>query len=643
MCGIAGILSLGSKLNEHDFQEGEQMTSIIRHRGPDSIDTVQDEQAFLGNTRLNIIDLSKNADLPMSNEDKTIWITYNGEVTNFKELKKDFKLEEKHHFQSTSDTEVLIHLYEELGIDFLKHLSGMFAFCLYDKNINKAYVVRDFFGIRPLFYMVKNNLLYFSSEIKSFLEVKAFNYEIDYEAIYHFFSLAYIPDIHTPFKDVHELPDSHLIEIDFHKQTFKVKEYYKLIYRPDYSLKEEATAQQLHKLLLDSVRRNLISDVPVGLTLSGGFDTSTILALTKELGLSNDIHTFSIKINEASFDESYYQQMMTKFAKSIHHEIVVNPQDVMETFITHMAFMDEPSGDGAAIPSFLLAQEAKKYVSVLLSGEGGDEVFNAYETHGAYQARKLYRKYTPAFIRKVIRHLAQHTPTSYKKLSFDFILKRFTEGAEKSTPEAHFFWRHALSDKEKQALMPNFCNYKKTETFFTELFDSLDFDDDLNKLSLIYIKYFFVGDLMVKNDRTIMAHSIEARFPYMDRILVEFVSKIPTSMKIKRAGFNRRYIQKLAMKNYLPKQILNRNNMGLEMPHALWFMNAFKPMTEKYFTKENIEKTDVLSYKAVNQMWKEHMNYKKDHGRSLWCILNFLVWFDLFVDKKNYKTYLKTK
>ncbi len=601
MCGIAGIVSLGSKINDNDIKEAEQMTAILKHRGPDSIDTFVSPHCVFGNTRLNIIDLSENAHLPMSNEDKTVWITYNGEVTDFKELKKNFKLDDKYRFRSTSDTEVVIHLYEELGINFLKHLSGMFAFALYDKKIGKIYLVRDFFGIRPLFYMVKRDRLYFSSEIKSFLKLASFSYKIDPAAIYHFFSLAYIPGKLPPFKSIQELPDSHLVEIDCLGNSFQEREYYRLDYQPDYSLPVNETAHQLHDILLDSVRRNLISDVPVGLTLSGGVDTSSLLALAKELGVSNTIHTFSIKMNQSSFDESYYQRFMAGFARSIHHEIVVDPQDVIDNLIVQMAYMDEPSGNGAVIPSFLMAKEAKKYVSVLLSGEGGDEVFNAYETHGAYLMRKLYRKYSPAFIRKIIRKFVQMVPTSYEKLSFDFLLKRFTAGAEKSIPEAHLFWRHVFSDQEKKDLLPQYSNFRSTNSFFNDLFDSLLFDDDLSKISLIDIKYYFVGDLMVKNDRSIMAHSIEARFPYMDRIVAEFASKIPPHLKVRNCGFNRRYIQKLAMKDTLPRKILRRTNMGLEMPHSLWFMNEFRSVAQKYFSKKNIERTGILNPDAVQR------------------------------------------
>ncbi|HRY29326.1 MAG TPA: asparagine synthase (glutamine-hydrolyzing) [Elusimicrobiota bacterium] len=639
MCGIAGVLTLNSSVTPEDIVQVHRMTDILRHRGPDSRHVLHDDRCALGNTRLKIIDLSSNADLPMTNDDRSVWLTYNGEITNYKELIHKFSLDKKYRFRSTSDAEVLLRLYEEIGISLLDHVSGMFAFCLYDVRKAKAYVVRDFFGLRPLFFMAKENRFYFASEIKSFLQLPAFRGELNHEAIYHFFSLAYIPGSLTPFKDVTEVRSGQLYEVDLKAGTFQEREYYRVRYLPNDSLDERDTALRLHGVLLDAVRRNLISDAPLGLTLSGGFDTSSLLALTKELYPEREVHTFSIKINEPSFDESRYQKIVVDYFKPVHHEIVVNPQDVADNLLRHMAYLDEPTGDGAAIPSFLLSREAKKTVSVLLSGEGGDEVFNAYETHGAYKMRRLYRRYAPPFLRRLLREGARRLPTSYNKLSLDFILKRFTEGAEKSVPESHLFWRHVLTDDEKRRLLrrpPD--DFRETVHYFSDMFDELDFADELNRISAIDMKYYFVDDLMVKNDRTFMAHSVEARFPYMDRSVVEFVSRIPPEMRLK--GLRRRHIQKEAMKPYLPKEIYRRTNMGLEMPHSIWFMKSLKDFYGKYFTRENVGRSGLLDPAMVEGLWQDHFSRKRDNGRALWCVLNFMIWFDMFVWKKDYKNYL---
>jgi asparagine synthase (glutamine-hydrolysing) len=638
VCGIAGTFSLGKSINEKDVANVSEMTAILHHRGPDAIGFYDDDKCSIGNTRLKILDLSDNAALPMQNEDGTVWITYNGEVTNFRELKQQYKLEQNHRFKSTSDTEVLIHLYEEVGIDFLNLLSGQFTFALYDKKKGKAYVVRDFYGIRPLFYMIAGERFYFASEIKSFLDLPEFDNQIDTEAIYHYFSLAYIPDELTPFRMIREVAGGSLFEIDLKTGQCEPREYYNIQFNTDYSITENNIVDKLHGQMLDSVRRNLISDAPLGLTLSGGFDTSSILTLVKELGANQSLHTFSIVMDEPSFNERSYQKIMVDFAKPIHHEIVVRPSDVMETLVEHMAFLDEPSGDGAALPSYLLAKDAKQHVSVLLSGEGGDETFNAYETHLAYKVRKLYRKFTPKVVRMLAYWVAHQLPCTYSKLSFDWLAKRFTEGAEKGTAQAHHHWRQVLAESEKKLLMPGAESLRRTDSFFSDLYDGLDWPEGLNRISLVDLKYFFIGDLMVKNDRMIMAHSIEARFPFMDRILHEFVSKIPPAIRIK--GFTRRYIQKRAMKGYIPDAIYNRNNMGLEMPHSAWFMGGLKSTAEHYFSKQNVQRCGIISPEIVERLWGEHKSKRRDNGRTLWCILTFLIWFDLFVYNKDYKKYL---
>ncbi|MBZ0272958.1 asparagine synthase (glutamine-hydrolyzing) [bacterium] len=638
MCGIAGIVSLGTPISEDDRRDIRRMTELLRHRGPDTTGYFENEDVCFGNTRLSIIDLSDNAGLPMTNDDRGVCVTYNGEVTNFREIADEFALGEKYPFHSTSDTEVFLHLYEELGVEALSRLSGMFALGLYDKARRKVFVVRDFYGIRPLFHMTAGDRLYFASEIKCFMDLPRFDGTLDNEAVFHFLSLAYMPDVHTPWAQVRELQGSNLIEIDLAEKRQTLRPYYEIRYAPDESLTEADVRPELHARMRDSVRRNLISDAPLGLTLSGGFDTSSILALCRELGVNREVHTYSIVMDEPSFDESHYQKIMVDFARPIHHEIRVGPQDVAKTLVRHMAFLDEPNGDGAAIPSFLLAEHAREHVRVLLSGEGGDEIFNAYETHMAFKARKLYRRYVPGPIRMLARKTAHALPVSMEKLSFDFVAKRFTTGAEMSAPEAHLYWRHVLTDEDKLRLMPGSEAYRPTHAFFSDIFDASDFKYGLDKISLVDIRQYFIGDLMVKNDRMMMAHSIEARFPWMDRLLLEYVSTIPPHLRMK--GFTRRYVQKQAMKGSVPRRIYRRQNMGLEMPHSIWFFHGLKPVVDRYFTKKNVERFGIFSWPVLKELLDDHWAKKKDNGRALWCILMYMIWFDLFVENKDFKDYL---
>lgn len=639
MCGIAGIVSLAAPLNETDKTFVGQMVHTLKHRGPNQQRVEGFEKCILGSSRLSIIDLSDNGQMPMFNSNRTACITFNGEVSNFLELKQKHKLADKYPFKGHTDTEVLLHLYEALGINFIQELSGMFAFCIYDAAKQKVFIVRDFFGINPLFYTISNNKFYFASEIKALLDVPALNKEINEESIFHYFSLAYIPHRLTPYKNIHEIRGSELVEIDLQTGQHQIRDYYRINYEQHFEISEKEAIENVRQLMLDSVRRNLISDAPLGMTLSGGVDTSAMLSLAKKLGKAKGMHTFSIKMGESSFDESKYQRLMSEFAGSTHHEILVGAEQVEEAMVEHMAYLDEPNANGACIPSWVLAKDANKYVRVLLNGEGGDEMFNAYETHGAWKMRMLYRKYTPKQLRDIIYSIVHALPTNYSKLSLDFVAKRFTEGAELDTPDAHMYWRHTFTDSEKQRVFRNPERFRPTATFFSDLFYSNNFDNDLNRLSMIDIRYFFIDDLMVKNDRMFLAHSIESRFPFMDKLLFDYVSKLPVNFRMK--GLKRRYIEKKAMEGWMPKEILNRSGFGLEMPHSIWLTNKLKPLAEKYLNKKSVEQTGMLVWTEVEKIWQAHLARKRDHGRALWSIIMLVIWFELFIKSSDYKLYLR--
>ncbi|NLO92022.1 MAG: asparagine synthase (glutamine-hydrolyzing) [Elusimicrobia bacterium] len=638
MCGIAGIISLDSVLGEKDLAQARAMTDILRHRGPNSKGFFSDSRCALGNTRLSIIDLSSSADLPAASEDRRFILAYNGEITNYRELASYFRLGDKYGLRNSSDTEVLLRLCQDMGLECLRHLSGMFAFCLYDSARKKAWLVRDFYGTRPLFYMQKGGRLYFSSEIKSFMGLDCFSADrLDSTAIFDYFALAYVPGAATPFQDVRELEGGCLLEIDLGSGKVEHRQYYSIDYTQDLSLDPASAAGLLRARLEDAVSRNLISDAPLGMMLSGGVDTSSLLVLARHVG-AKDLHTFSVRMLEPSYDEYRYQKIMTDFVKPAHHQVDIGPREIEKYLYEHLAYMDEPSGDGACIPFYALAAEAKKHVSVLMSGEGGDEVFNAYETYRAYKARKLYRRFAPGFARAAVRSAAASLPSSYSKLSFDFVAKRFTEGAEMDVPRSHLYWRHVLRDHEQRELMPDQRLERSTDDLFAEMFYGLDCDDDLNRVSQLDFRYYLIGDLLLKNDRMIMAHSIEARYPYLDRRLVEFSCRLPVKWKLK--GFSGRYIQKLAVQDLLPPGIFRRKNMGLELPHSIWFLNELKPLAESFFSKQRVERTGLLDHSFVQRLWRDHLYGRRDYGRALWCILVFIAWHEMFVEKKSYASYL---
>lgn len=638
MCGIVAILARDQRLEEVDRRTLIRMTSVLKHRGPDAWGAHLGTAYMLGNTRLRVNDLSPRADMPLSNEDSSVSLTYNGQITNFQELARQFRLAERYPLRSSSDTEILLRLYEHLGIELVEHLSGYFAFCLVDRKRNKAFVVRDHFGARPVFYRVDDKRVHVASELKSFFEVPSFKADLDTDAFNHYFSLAYIPEDHTPYQEIRELDGGHYLECDLQTGEVSVRRYYRIEYPVNQELNERQFIRATREAIIESVRRNYVSDRPVGLMLSGGVDSSSLLSVAKHLGLAKQTHTFSIKVEEASYDESRYQRAVVDFAQPIHHEISVGAQDVRSVLRRQMAFMDEPLGDGANLPFFLLAKEAAKHVTVLLSGEGGDEIFNAYETHGAYKVRRAYRRMVPSPLRRLVRGGAQRLPTNYNKLSFDFLAKRFSEGAELDIPHAHHFWREALNLEEKAALLPSSELATNTGDLFAKAFAECTVGDELDRLSRIDWKYFYIGDLMVKGDRTLMAHSLEPRYPYAERLLFDLVRTIPSSLRLK--GLRRRHIQREAMKDLLPPVIYQRSNMGLELPHSLWFSRGLRPLVDEYLNPRSIADTEFLRSEAVARMLAEHDRGVKDHGRSLWCILNFVVWHRMFVQTNEYRQHL---
>lgn len=634
MCGIVGVLLTepGSALTGDDRAAVGRMLSTQQHRGPDRSTVLESPGALLGNTWLQVMDPSSGAALPMESDDGDVALAYNGEITNFRELTARHGLRERFAFRSGSDGEVLLHLYRLLGIACLEELSGMFAFCLVDRRRRRAWVVRDFFGTRPLYVSARRGRLWFASEIKALREAPGFDASLDLEGFHHFLGLGYFPGVTTPYAQVRELRAGRLLEVDLDAGGVAERRYFRPRYEPAHVGSEAALAGILREQMRDSVARNLVADAPVGLTLSGGLDTGSILALARDVvGPRRELHTFSIVMDEPSFDESRWQRVLVERFRPVHHEVRVGPEEIVADLAEHMRFLDEPTANGAAIPSFALARIAKPHVRALLSGEGGDEMFNAYETHLAHRVRALYRRLAPGPLRRAALAAAEALPCSYRKLSFDFLAKRFTRGAELDAPEAHYFWRHVNAPDVQRALLRSDAPYPASDSLFRAAWDDADGPDSLDRISAIDLEHYFVDDLMTKNDRTMMAHSIEARFPFADRILFDTVRRIPATLRLK--GARRRHMQKLAMAPLLPEAILRRANMGLELPHSLWILGPLRPVVDRYLTRENVERTGLLHHGPVARMWADHQARRVDHGRPLWAIVNLLVWFDVFIDR----------
>ena len=637
MCGIVGIASLSEEsLGTTDKKIIKEMAAVTTHRGPDSQDFYFSDKIFYGNNRLSILDPTPRSNLPFISECENYILCYNGEVTNYIELAAKYDLRKKYNIKTTSDTEIVLLLYIEIGEKFLNELSGMFALSLYDKIKGKLIIARDPFGINPLFYFHSNNKFYFSSEIKSLLEIPGFERRVNTTALYDYFTLAYPQGTHTMFENITEVRNGQAIRIDLATGEFQKFYFYRMSYKTDHSINFSEATTKVRQMLTESVERNLRSDEPVGTTLSGGIDTSGIVGLIGELGKSKDLHTFSIKMGESSFDESHFQRLVSQRYKTNHHEIQVLPEEVEKHFYDHIVSLDEPSGNGAPIPIYILAKHAKKYVKVLLSGEGGDEIFNAYSVYQAWKVRKYYLRFVPKIFRKCIFSAVHALPSNYSKLSFDFQAKRFTEGCELHPAAAHIYWRHPFTNAEKDRFLK--YHHRSTDQVVIDLYDEYSHTEELNRIAMLDIEHFITDDLLLKNDRMFYAHSIEGRYPYLDRELIDYVQTIPTKFKLK--GLKGRYIQKQALKDVLPKDVYKRQNYGLEMPHSVWFLKELKHVLDRFLNKNEVEKTGLFEWEPINEMIQAHMNGKRDYGRGLWSLTVFIAWHKLYIQTSDYKQYI---
>jgi asparagine synthase (glutamine-hydrolysing) len=584
----------------------------------------------LGHRRLSVIDLSSNGRQPMSNEDGTVWITYNGEVYNFADLRSKHKLDEKgHRFRSKTDTEVLIHLYEELGVGMLRELDGMFAFAIWDTRTQELHLCRDRYGIKPLFYAWAGTTLLFGSEIKSILEDPRIRRRIDLQSLHDFLTYDYIPGPQTAFADVSELPVAHVLTISSTRKT--LRRYWTPSFEPDESLTEPRAIALAREYLEKAVEKQLVADVPVGVLLSGGMDSSTLAALMARRQ-SVPVHTYSIGFEDASFNELPFAQMVAGRLGTIHRELTVTPDLVRSMLPNYLRHIDEPYADGSAIPTYYVCQIAKDEVVVVLSGEGGDEIFAGYETYAAYRMSCIARRIPRWFRNGLVAPLIHRLPVSDKKLSFEFKAKRFLGGLDLPPDRGHLWWRIVLGECEKMTLYSKRVREQlaphPADRHFVKVFERSTATDVLNRLMEIDSSVFLPDDLMIKNDRMSMAHSLEARVPMTDNELVGFLAKVPPRMKLK--GLRKKHLMRGAMRGLLPDAVINKKKVGMEMPYSRWLKYELKDLLVRYCGRENIAATGIFEPDAVQSLIDQHCAGQRDWGRALWGLLNFMMWVDLY-------------
>jgi asparagine synthase (glutamine-hydrolysing) len=631
VCGIVGYLNLSGRELEAAEHHLDRMCESIIHRGPDEQGRKYIGPAAIGMTRLSIIDL-KTGQQPIANEDGTIWIVFNGEIYNFQELQK-LVLDKGHTLRTKSDTEVIVHLYEEYGFDCLQHLEGMFSFAIWDGNKRSLFIGRDRLGEKPLHWGVFNGQFVFGSEIKAILEHPHSHKDLNTESLQRYLALEYVPAPDSIFAGIHKLRPGHFMVVK--NGEVKITNYWK----PDVSCKqplsESEAADKLTELLDRSVELRMISEVPLGIFLSGGIDSSAIASLAASQS-SNRIRTFSIGFADASFDESGHAKAVADHIHSQHEVVEFEPSLARKTLDELWEFLDEPMADASILPTFFLSKMTRRSVTVALSGEGGDELFGGYPTYQAHKLAGLWNQ-VPAILRKgVIEPAVRALPVNMNNLSFDYKLKRFISAAAEEPRSRHLRWMGSIPLTEQHKLVK-----EATRTKFGGKPQSLfDFSNDYFRLSNnpggtvvdeimeLDLRTYLPDDLLVKSDRASMAASLEVRLPFLAYPLVEFALSLPATLKVR--GLQTKYLLKKAMTPYLPARTISRPKKGFGIPVAKWLNNEFRDIADELFSENFIRKQGLFEYSEISKILATHRSQSADRRKELWTLFMFQRWWQKY-------------
>ena len=614
MCGISGWFVFSGEPPEPEVLS--RMLERIEHRGPDEQGRHSDGKVSLGMTRLSINDVEGGSQ-PYFNEDQKIVAVFNGEIYNFRELRAD--LEAKgHKFRSRTDGEVIVHLWEEYGSAFVEKLNGMFAIALWDGH--NLHLFRDRFGIKPLYYCVVEGIFYFASELKCLIEAKGFARRLNHSALRSYLTLEYVPSPHCIYDGAHKLRPAHLLSVTAQDGVQQPKRYWKM---PPLTADGPGTledwAERLREELRASVKRRLLSDVPLGVFLSGGLDSSSLTALMTEL-TPGQVQSFSIGFSEDSFDESSYSRMVAKHLGTEHHERILDPNTTLELIEPLYSRLDEPMADAAIIPTYLLSQFAREKVTVALAGEGADELLGGYPTYFAHQvAQPLTMLPNSCF--DLLRRLVDFIPTSRGYLSWDFKVKRFASGLGLDPVPRHLTWMGSVPPPQVASLLLN----PQPPAFHWTPTPGLGLVETIQELD---IGTYLSEQLLVKLDRATMLTSLEGRVPFLDHTLVEKMAKLPTPYKLKFLDAKR--VLKTALGDKLPRPVLERPKKGFGIPMADWLRGPLKHLMDQYLQADFLRAQGLFRSEPIGRMVTEHLNGKKDHRKPLWTLLVFQQWWQKY-------------
>ncbi len=623
MCGICGISHSNKQTPERIFLE--KMNAAIAHRGPDSDGFYTNQNIGLAMRRLAIIDVA-GGDQPISNEDDTVWITLNGECYNYPEMQAELD-KRGHHFKTKSDTECILHYYEDEGDDFVKKLRGMFALALWDVKKQRLLLARDRMGKKPIYYTIQNGTLYYASELSAILAALPHKPAINLEAIDLYLSLQYIPDPFTAYQGIHKLPPASMLVWENGQAT--IKKYWDFDYLPKHTASEDELAEELRVRLKEAVKMRLLSERPLGAHLSGGFDSSIIVALMAELS-SGPVKTFSVGFEEQNFSELPFARAVAQKYSTDHHEFTLTYGDIPSTLQTILRHFGEPFADASAIPLYHLSKLTREHVTVALNGDGGDEDFAGYQR---YWLDPLANKimHSPSFItRGLIPAIANLLPDSSNKPVGQSVLngfKRLAQIPQFDSRASILRWGSYFSPKQRARLWKNEFSQKfkptNAQDYLIQYYESAQ-GSLLDRTLYMDLHTYLPGDLLVKADRMTMAASLEGRSPFLDQEMVAWSARLPDQLKVK--GRSGKYLLKKAFASYLPESVKNRSKQGFGIPVSAWFRG---PLYD--WARELLQSNSMQTYfnrDATIALLNEHRAGREDHGKRLYALSMLALWLN---------------
>jgi asparagine synthase (glutamine-hydrolysing) len=617
MCGICGIAAARGVV---DPARLEAMSALLVHRGPDSEGTFVDGRIGLAARRLAIIDLD-TGDQPIPNEDGTVHVVQNGEIYNYRELRTELE-REGHRFSTVGDTEVIVHLYEEYGDGFAERLRGMFSIAIWDSRHRRLVLARDRYGIKPLYYSADADGLVFASELRALPRG-----EVDVDALEAFLAFNSIPAPFSIFRATRKLPPGSLLVWEESAQAPRIERFARPSPVPAAEVREDDDAEleeELRARLRDSVRAHLVSDVPVGVLLSGGIDSSLLAALAAQES-AETLRTFSIGFAERSFDELEDARLVAEQYGTEHRELVLRPDAALLLPALAEAF-DEPFADSSALPTYLVSKLAAEDVKVALSGEGGDELFGGYYT---YAADLLALRV--GGLARFVRPLVERLPSSSAKASFDYKAKRFVRGAHLPPLDRHHAWKEIFSADARAELRGRRSSFDPVDLLRAR-FAETERADLLARLQDVDLGLYLVDDLLVKTDRASMAHSLEARVPYLDPVVTNLALALPSRLKVR--GLKKKVLLRRAAAPLLPRRIVTGKKRGFSIPAAAWLRGELEPFARDVLSRETLARQGYFDAGVVRGLIDEHVTGKEDLSRQLWGLIAFTLWHERHVERE---------